>query len=365
MRKATKENRRTIATRFRGPIWLPLAVVGPAMCTSPDDPAPESFPDIVIARPGDTLAVFPPPGDTSVFLARVNGLALADDEQSVYILDWGNYQVHHIDLDGKHLASMGSQGEGPGELERPVAIHAAVGGGVWVLDNGNGRVTRFDPDGALVETVNAGEDAGMTFSPFGNGVLVPTLGVHPLQDPDGRAETMLSFLDATDARALINPPTVPPILAKGDFLERILGWKLAPISPGEIAIVLSSSDPRGWRAFGDAGAETLDSLVELPIPGDLRQRIAAVEVEPGAQFRPFDRVEMAGGRLWTISVGMVDPLAFTIPLEPGEPSIRVLAEGLHNWREGLVVKDIIVLDDRMIVARDIELLILEWSPEPG
>jgi len=57
-----------------------------------------------------------------VFLARVSGLALADDERSVYVLDEGNYRVHRIDLDGRHLASMGSQGEGPGDrLEvRPV-----------------------------------------------------------------------------------------------------------------------------------------------------------------------------------------------------------------------------------------------------
>ena len=159
--------------------------------------------------------------------------------------------------------------------------------------------------------------------------------------------------------------TVPSVLANGEFLERLAAWKLARISQGEIAIVLSSSDLRGWRAFVDAAATQVDSLVELPIPGDVRQRIAEVEVEPGAQFRPLHRVEMVGGRLWAISVGMVDPLTFTIPLQEGEPSIRVLPEGLHNWREGLVVKDIIVLDDRMIVARDIEVLILERLPESG
>ncbi|MDE2796464.1 MAG: hypothetical protein OXL34_16735 [Gemmatimonadota bacterium] len=74
---------------------------------------------------------------------------------------------------------------------------------------------------------------------------------------------------------------------------------------------------------------------------------------------------MVGERLWTVSVGMVDPVAFSIPLADGEPSIRVLAEGLNRWREGLRVLDVIVLDDRMIVARDIEVMILEWSAESG
>ena len=243
MKHAAKKAGRRNSSHLRQSLWLLFAVVWLAQCGADDEPVQDFFPEIVVARPGDTLAIFPPPGDTSLILARVNGLALAHDAQSV--------------------------------------------------------------------------------------------------------------------------PTVPSVLANGEFPERLAAWKLARISQGEIAIVLSSSDLRGWRAFVDAAATQVDSLVKLPIPGDVRQRIAEVEVEPGAQLAPLHRIEMVGGRLWAISVGMGDPLTFTIPLQEGEPSIRVLPEGLHNWREGLVVKDIIVLDDRMIVARDIEVLILERLPESG
>ena len=355
---------RGIATRGRGRLWLPLAMMAPMACAT-DEPVQDHQPEIVVARPGDTLAVFPAPGDTSVFLARVTSLALAHDGQSVYILDGGNHRIHRIDPDGNLLASMGSQGEGPGELARPVAIHAAEGGGVWVLDNENRRITRFGPDGALVETASPGMALGMTLSPVGDGLLVPTMGAHHLQDPDGHPETLLTFVSATDTRQLTGPPMVPTVLSDADFTERGPGWKLAPVSAGEVAIALNSGSPRAWRAFIDAAAERVDSLVEVPIPADVRRLLAGVEVETGARLRPFSRIEMVGGRLWTVSVGMVDPVAFTIPLAEGEPSIRVVAEGLNRWREGLRVEDIIVLDDRMIVARDIEVLIMGWSAESG
>ena len=170
----------------------------------------------------------------------------------------------------------------------------------------------------------------MTFSPFGNGMLVPSLGAPPLQDPEGKAETraVLSWCHRCQGAGQSLDGSSDP--GQRRLLGTHSGWKLAPISPGEIAIVLSSVSRAAGGHLSMPRPERVDSLVELPIPTDMRQRIAEVEVEPGAQFRPLHRVEMAGGRLWAISVGMVDPVAFSIPLAEGEPSIRVVAEGLND-----------------------------------
>ena len=106
-------------------------------------PAPPDAPDrdtavqltTVRVTPGDTIAVFPPPG-SPLFLESVRGMALAEDGGSVHVLD--AHTVHHLDMDGNLLGSMGGDGEGPGELKRPWRIQPATGGGAWVLDSGNG-----------------------------------------------------------------------------------------------------------------------------------------------------------------------------------------------------------------------------------
>jgi len=127
----------------------------------------------VAVQAGDTVAVFPPP-DGPV-LARVRQLALSADEKSVYVLD-AHPAVHRIDLDGTLLASFGREGQGPGELTRPVAIHAAREGGVWVLERRH--AVRYRPDGSVAETLALTNVAASTFAPGGNGEsVIPALSM--------------------------------------------------------------------------------------------------------------------------------------------------------------------------------------------
>ena len=69
----------------------------------------------------------------------------------VAVLDAQASAVRVFDSDGSHRFSVGSEGDGPGELQVPLAIAALVGDTLAVYDVAQGRVTRFGPDGTLAD----------------------------------------------------------------------------------------------------------------------------------------------------------------------------------------------------------------------
>jgi hypothetical protein len=77
-------------------------------------------------------------------------LAVADDGR-IAVLDGGNHRVQVFDADGGFLATMGTQGQGPGELRQPLAV-LANSNGLRVYDVVNRRITRWSLQGELIES---------------------------------------------------------------------------------------------------------------------------------------------------------------------------------------------------------------------
>jgi len=77
--------------------------------------------------------------------------ALAADGE-VYVADgYGNSQIHRFAADGRHLASFGRPGSGPGELTTPHAVWIDRRNRVLVADRENDRVQLFARDGRFLE----------------------------------------------------------------------------------------------------------------------------------------------------------------------------------------------------------------------
>jgi DNA-binding beta-propeller fold protein YncE len=48
--------------------------------------------------------------------------------------------------EGKFLASLGSEGTGPGQFDRPTDLAFDVEGNIYVVDFGNNRIQKFAPN---------------------------------------------------------------------------------------------------------------------------------------------------------------------------------------------------------------------------
>ena len=94
---------------------------------------------------------FDPEGNFSASFRTARGLfgpkGAAVDDDRLLVTDTGNGAVEVFGLDGRHLATWGAAGDGPGQFREPVGIAADGRGHLFVADTGNGRIQKLDRDG--------------------------------------------------------------------------------------------------------------------------------------------------------------------------------------------------------------------------
>ncbi|TFG53900.1 MAG: hypothetical protein E4H35_07915, partial [Candidatus Aminicenantes bacterium] len=76
-----------------------------------------------------------------------------DDAGNLYVLDSGNHRVQKFGPDGKHLATFGRHGQGPGEFVYPSWLAVDAQGFLYVSDPNNNRVQVLTPDGKDHKTI--------------------------------------------------------------------------------------------------------------------------------------------------------------------------------------------------------------------
>jgi len=90
-----------------------------------------------------------------------------DRDGNIYVLDAGNQRIQKFGPDGTYRATIGRQGEGPGELQFPLSLDIDVEGYIYVPDMGNQRIQVYKPDGIAHKGIS------MNRTPLG------TIRVHP------------------------------------------------------------------------------------------------------------------------------------------------------------------------------------------
>jgi len=76
-----------------------------------------------------------------------------DDTGNLYILDAGNCRIQKFDPEGKFLASFGREGQGPGEFQSPASLDIDADGNLIVADRRSRKIQIFSNEGSLIKTI--------------------------------------------------------------------------------------------------------------------------------------------------------------------------------------------------------------------
>lgn len=90
--------------------------------------------------------------DENLWFSTIRGVGLLSDG-SVAVIDRSSEEVRVFGVDGRHLASMGRSGEGPGEFRSAWFLWVLPGDTLWVGDYRPWRYNVFTRDGQFVRAV--------------------------------------------------------------------------------------------------------------------------------------------------------------------------------------------------------------------
>lgn len=76
-----------------------------------------------------------------------------DEKGNFYVVDWDRKRIQKYDTQGKYLATIGREGQGPGEFRNVWMPRFDENGNMHVTDIANHRVTFFDKDGKFLKQI--------------------------------------------------------------------------------------------------------------------------------------------------------------------------------------------------------------------
>lgn len=95
--------------------------------------------------------------DEAIAFHIPSGLAL-DSQGNMYILDTGNHRIQKFSPEGTYIATLGRQGQGPGEFSFPDSIDIDDADRIWVSDPHNKRIQVLTTEGKEYKTVSFVEE---------------------------------------------------------------------------------------------------------------------------------------------------------------------------------------------------------------
>jgi sugar lactone lactonase YvrE len=87
-----------------------------------------------------------------------------DAAGNIWVVDENNYRVQKFNEKGEYLSKFGSQGAGNGQFGRPTDVAIDPKGNLWVTDAGNSRLEEFNEKGEFLMKVGSSGSGNLQFS---------------------------------------------------------------------------------------------------------------------------------------------------------------------------------------------------------
>jgi hypothetical protein len=296
-----------------------------------------------------------------------------DDDGRLYILDAQARVISVVGTDGEPVGTVGSAGEGPGELGWPMSFVVTPGGGVAVFDFGHQGFVVYDSTGAYVrnqrvdiQTVGV-PGREMVSHPDG-AVVAPITGTMRM-GPDAEADTLsphrpvvrLPLAAGAEPSLIYRAWDLPPA-PQGDAdmtgsgirirIPRERAFEpplsLAVLPDGRIAVV--DSVAYRIRLLDAAGVE--QGMLERPVaPTQVTERIQEAERQ-----RRLDEMAEGGGPRFMIS---------TIDGGTREPDPEAVKAFMEERLATMLFADEIPVIERIAVDSEGRIWVQRSSGTPG
>lgn len=268
-------------------------------------------------------------------LVQVSGAAVMTDG-AIVLADRGAHELRFYDADGRHLRSVGREGDGPGEFRSVELIGLFGGDSILTFDQYQRRTSVFGPAGAFARSFTAGGEAELAF-PYPVGVfadgslLVREGGVYRageastgvdrapvrlfLAGPDGRIADSLGVFPGSEAFVFTEGRSlsVSTLMFGRDLVEAVSGRRLAlgnndgysvrvlRSDGSDVHVVRRRQEPVPVRD-ADVEAFMADELSDIDQGDENRRRMALLRFEQMPRhetFPAYASIELdAEGHLW-------------------------------------------------------------------
>jgi hypothetical protein len=223
----------------------------------------------------------------------------------IVVADGGYDQLLFFGRDGRFLYTVGSAGKAPGQFQALWGVYRAAGDTVVAFDVAASRITRFDPNGALVDTASLAVPAGSNgFLPVG----MDSLGNIALL----RDQTPIPFPGRVWS-VIQNPGVLLRFSVKGVPLDSVSGFSAGEVfglpapQAGGGTVLVPANRPFGRSAAVAVRGDTLwlgtgAALAFTAYVGGRPVRVVRVARPPAvipesvvAQFKARQRATAASG----------------------------------------------------------------------